>query len=213
MDSSRAFDVTFVKALAHPLRWRILGIITDRGEASPLELAGELGQSLATVSHHTRVLRDLGCIELARTEQRRGAVEHYYRAIMRPLLDDEQWATLPAVARRGISGQLLSQIFDEAATAGSDGGFDQRGAHLIRVPLELDEEGWNDLSTAVAALFSEAQAIQERSARRQRDLGADAAQVRHAELALLFFALADGVRTSAPEQERTAQPGLSSQPR
>jgi hypothetical protein len=64
------------------------------------------------VSHHTRVLRDLGCIELVRTEPRRGAVEHYYRPVLRPFLDDEQWEQLSLVKRRGT---LHFAVADDAA--------------------------------------------------------------------------------------------------
>jgi DNA-binding transcriptional ArsR family regulator len=208
MSSSRSFDAKFVKALAHPLRWRILGIITDRGETSPIELAAELDQSLATVSHHTRVLRDLGCIELARTEQRRGAVEHYYRAVMRPLLDDEQWQALPVVARRGIAGQLLSQIFGEAAAAGAEGGFDASDTHLSRVPVELDEQGWREMSDALASLLQEADGIRERSRERARTNGTS--DVRAGELAILLFAMPDAVRTSDRAPGRTRRAARSS---
>lgn len=69
MSWSESLDASLLKALAHPLRTRVLELIVEREEASPVELARDLGQPLATVSHHTRVLRDLGCIELVRTER------------------------------------------------------------------------------------------------------------------------------------------------
>src|SRR5204863_3634310 len=109
---------TLIKALSHPLRWRILETMVDRGETSPVELARLLDQPLATVSHHTRVLRDHGCIELTRTEPRRGAVEHYYRAVLPAFFDDQQWRQVPVVLRRAIAGQLFQRIFQEAAAAG-----------------------------------------------------------------------------------------------
>jgi DNA-binding transcriptional ArsR family regulator len=94
MASSDALDLRLLKALGHPLRLRMLTLVTERGEASPVELARELDQPLSTVSHHTRVLRDLGYLELSRTEPRRGAIEHYYRALTPPFLDDDEWAQL-----------------------------------------------------------------------------------------------------------------------
>jgi DNA-binding transcriptional ArsR family regulator len=48
MSFSNPLDRRLLKALAHPLRERILESITDRGEASPVELARELDQPLAT---------------------------------------------------------------------------------------------------------------------------------------------------------------------
>jgi DNA-binding transcriptional ArsR family regulator len=201
MSFSNPLDTRLLKALAHPLRERILESITDRGEASPVELARELDQPLATVSHHTRVLRDLGCIELTRTEPRRGAVEHYYRPILRPFLDDEQWEQLSLVARRGLAGQLLRRIFTAASAAGGQGGFDPAGAHIARVPLSLDEVGWRELSDAVAGLLNTAEAIQERSDARR---GGSHDGVSGSELAILHFLLAE--QAPAAQRKPSARP-------
>jgi DNA-binding transcriptional ArsR family regulator len=68
------------RALAHPLRVRILEAAADRDEVSPVELATELGESLGVVSYHVRTLADAGLLELSGTSFRRGAVKHHYRA-------------------------------------------------------------------------------------------------------------------------------------
>ncbi len=75
-----AVDARVVKALSHPTRVRILELLQERELASPVELAGELGIPLGTVSYHVRRLEQLGFIELATRTQRRGAIEHHYRA-------------------------------------------------------------------------------------------------------------------------------------
>jgi DNA-binding transcriptional ArsR family regulator len=74
MASSDNVEASALKALSNPLRMRLLTFVAERGEASPVEMSRALDMPLATVSHHTRVLRDLRYIELSRTEQRRGAV-------------------------------------------------------------------------------------------------------------------------------------------
>ncbi len=66
------------KAYVHPLRARALSLIAE-GVASPKQIAEKLGLDVSKVAYHVRVLRELGCIELAETRQRRGAVEHLYR--------------------------------------------------------------------------------------------------------------------------------------
>jgi DNA-binding transcriptional ArsR family regulator len=179
-------DASVLKALGHPLRMRLLTLISERGEASPVEMSRELGVSLATVSHHTRVLRDLGYIELSRTEPRRGAVEHYYRAVAAPFIDDEQWAQLPLPARRRVSGRLFRQVFEDGAAAGRSGGFDPAEAHIARKILDLDARGWRELSRAVDALLRRAEAIQARSDARGH---AHANASRPSELAILHFGL------------------------
>src|SRR3954469_4187972 len=88
-------EARIAKALAHPLRARILQRLGER-VASPAELAVELDASLGVVSYHVRMLHDYAGVELVRTEPRRGALQHFYRATARPNLDAEQWRTLPA---------------------------------------------------------------------------------------------------------------------
>jgi DNA-binding transcriptional ArsR family regulator len=205
MASSDALDASVLKALGHPLRMRLLTFITERGEASPVEMSRALDQALASVSHHTRVLRDLGYIELSRTEPRRGALEHYYRATAAPFLDDEQWELLPVPARRRVAAQLFRQVFRDGAVAGHSGGFDDASAHIARLMLDLDARGWRDLSRAVLTLLKRAQAIQERSDARRDGDGAEPEESRASELAILHFAVA--TPASSPDRPpRHARP-------
>ena len=191
MASSDTVEASVLKALGHPLRMRLLTFVAERGEASPVEMSRALDVPLATVSHHTRVLRDLGYVELSRTEQRRGAVEHYYRALMAPFLDDEQWERLPIPARRRVSAQLFRQVFEEAAAAGQTGGFDAAGAHIARRTLDLDARGWRELSRAVSTLLRRAEAIQARSDGRRDGGRIEDEDSCPSELAILHFAIAE----------------------
>jgi DNA-binding transcriptional ArsR family regulator len=73
-------------ALRHPLRRQILKTMADE-ESSPRDLAETLGRPLSNVSYHVRVLVNCGVLELVRTRQVRGSMQHFYR----PLVEDE-WA-------------------------------------------------------------------------------------------------------------------------
>jgi DNA-binding transcriptional ArsR family regulator len=190
MTSSHSIDESLIKGLAHPLRWRMLELMTERGESSPVELARLLDQPLATVSHHMRVLRDAGCVELSRTEQRRGAIEHYYQAIVPAFFDDEMWERVPVALRRSLSGQTFRRLVDEAAAAGAHGAFDAPGSHLDRMVVELDDNGWAELSELLVDVLRRAQNIQERSDAR-RDAGAT---VRVSEIVLMHFEIADSLK-------------------
>ena len=112
---------------------------------SPNELSRDLGDPLGNVSYHVRILRELDCVELVRTEQRRGALEHYYRATAQPWLDDKQWARLPAAFRRKQLGRTLSELLEASSEASQEGGFDHPEAMVTHLPLELDEQGWHDV--------------------------------------------------------------------
>jgi DNA-binding transcriptional ArsR family regulator len=205
MASSPPLDEGLIKALAHPLRWRIVELLVERGEASPVELARLLDQPLATVSHHVRVLRDLRSIELTRTEQRRGAIEHYYRAVMPAFFDDEQWELVPKTLRRGLAGQVFAQVFAEASTAGDEGAFDAVGAHLDRMIVELDDRAWQDVSEALLDLLRRIQAIQgESDARRD-----DETRVRVSEIVLMHFEVAASLARTDADADRAGLPERS----
>lgn len=85
-------------------------------EASPKELATQLGEKLGNVSYHVRILVRLGLIELVRETPRRGAVEHHYRSAPRPDavlnvelgLDDAGWRE--AAVALGAFGERLDDI-------------------------------------------------------------------------------------------------------
>jgi DNA-binding transcriptional ArsR family regulator len=177
-------DAQIARVLSHPLRPRILQILTERGEASPNEIAAELDVPLGTLSYHARLLRDAGWIELVREVPRRGAVEHFYRAVVRPEIDDAQWERLPVGIRRRLASTTIGQVLETAAAAIATGAFDDAGAHVDRVPLELDAQGIEELSGVLVAALEETLRIQQRSHERQTNApGA----VRASELAILHF--------------------------
>jgi DNA-binding transcriptional ArsR family regulator len=212
MGTTDLFDGSLLKALGHPLRLRVLEAISERGEASPVALAREFDQPLATVSHHIRLLRHLGYLELVRTVPRRGAVEHFYRAVTLPFIDDAEWERLPLAMRRGLARQTFRTIFAEASLAGVQGGFDGPGAHIDRFAVELDELGRRELSAALTGLLRRADDIQRRSdARRSSATGADGVLSPGA-LAILHYRLTSPASPTTPakgrQQRRPQRPRL-----
>lgn len=183
--SGAASQPQVFKALAHPLRHRLLAAMSER-EASPSELATELGEPLGNVAYHVRMLETLGCIELVRTTPRRGALEHHYRAIVRAEISDEDWEKIPATARHSISGETLGDVWRDVASALRSGSFDRRtDRHLSWTNLTLDEQGWGELNEALGELFERGLEIQAESAARLQDDGADG--VIASKLALMHY--------------------------
>jgi DNA-binding transcriptional ArsR family regulator len=167
--SQHELDSNIVKALSHPLRMRILARLNE-GVASPNEMAKEFDESLPLVSYHVRILRELGCIELVRTTPRRGAIEHHYRALTRPWLDEEDWAQLPPSARKAVSNTILTKAFGDVREAIRQGTFGERTEqHLSYTSLILDEHGWVALNDKMAELLEWAIEEQARSAGRLQD--------------------------------------------
>lgn len=174
-------DEALLKAISHPLRHRLLGLLDNR-TASPNELARELGLPLGRVSYHIRLLADLGAIELVRTEPRRGALEHFYRAVTRGWFSEEDWARLPRSARRGIVGQSLQRIFSDVTAAVDAGGFDGPASQVRSTSLELDERGLEELTEVLASTAERVNRINAESADRRAGAGGVMT-----ELALLHF--------------------------
>jgi DNA-binding transcriptional ArsR family regulator len=164
--TASAVDSRLAKALAHPLRVQLLAALNE-GVASPNELAKKLGEPLTNVSYHVRMLHDLGTIELVETEPRRGALEHYYRAVVRPFFADREWKRLPKNARGSISDAVLQLVWEDAAAAIKTGIFDEReDRHLSRSVLVIDDEGWEELNGLLVELIDRAMQIQADSASR-----------------------------------------------
>jgi DNA-binding transcriptional ArsR family regulator len=159
-------DPRLAKALSHPMRTRILTILNEQ-VASPNEIAQMLDERLPNVSYHVRALHDLGTIELVRTAQRRGAIEHYYRALMRPFFSDRDWKRLPQSGRQAVTDVILQMIWDDTSGAIKAGTFESRAdRHLTRSPLVLDEEGWSEVNGLLRKTLKEAEEIAARSAKR-----------------------------------------------
>jgi DNA-binding transcriptional ArsR family regulator len=167
-------DPRLVKALAHPLRVQILSALEDR-IASPSDLATELDAPLGNVSYHVRTLADLGLVKLVKRRTRRGAVEHYYQARGRAQVTNRAWAQVPGVVKRSMVAVALEQAVDQAGAAAAAGGFDHEDANLSRQSVQLDAEGFGELSAAVARLHEELAGIQSRSAARLAKGGEGAA--------------------------------------
>jgi len=200
---SHELDSNIVKALSHPLRMRILTRLNE-GVASPNEMSKEFDESLPLVSYHVRILRELDCIELVRTTPRRGAIEHHYRALTRPFLDDADWASLPPSARKAVSNTVLTKVFGDVRDAVSAGTFDDRtDRHLSFTSLLLDEQGWAALSSRVNDLLDWAIEEQAASAGRRQDDASGGEEMR-ARLALLSYSAppADAEQSSAPKRRR-----------
>jgi DNA-binding transcriptional ArsR family regulator len=164
-------DPRLARALSHPLRARILVILNEQ-VASPNEIAEMLGERLPNVSYHVRVLVDLECIELVRTAQRRGAIEHYYRALTRPFFSDNDWKRLPRSGRQALADVGLQLVWDDVSQAIEAGTLDARpDMHLSRSPLVVDEQGWGELTDALAGVLAEAERIARQSGERLEKSG------------------------------------------
>jgi DNA-binding transcriptional ArsR family regulator len=177
-------DPAVAKALAHPLRTRILAALENR-TASPTELASELDAPLGVVSYHVRRLHALKFLKLVRRVPRRGAVEHYYTTVAGPRITDEAWMSTSTIVEQATIGAALAELGSQASSAAAGGGFDRADCHLTRTPVTVDAEGWQEISREMSAMLERIQAIEAES--HKRLLRADHEDEQRATLALMLF--------------------------
>ncbi|HET6997718.1 MAG TPA: hypothetical protein VFI03_03935, partial [Solirubrobacterales bacterium] len=109
-ENRQRIDLRLVKALAHPLRHDILEVLAVE-VASPTELSDKLSTGLSDVAYHVRVLDRCGCLELVDTAPRRGATEHFYRALPKTSISHPAWRRVP----RALLGDVTLHGFQHFA--------------------------------------------------------------------------------------------------
>ncbi|MGH2822844.1 MAG: helix-turn-helix domain-containing protein [Thermoleophilaceae bacterium] len=198
-------DRRLAKALSHPLRAHVLAILNER-VASPNQIANELEEPLGNVSYHVKTLAELGCIELVRTEPRRGAIEHFYRAVVRPFFSDKDWKRLPPSARQGISDATLQLIWEDTSDALNAGTFDRRvDRHLSRSRLALDDQGWEEVNELLLETMNRVVEIEAESAKRR---AVDGGSGFNTKVVLMHFessGSAEGRKRSRPNRAKRAK--------
>jgi DNA-binding transcriptional ArsR family regulator len=151
--ASREVATCIAKALSHSMRVQLLTILNDR-MASPNELAKELGEGLSQVSYHVKVLKDFGMIEMVKTEPRRGAVEHYYRATSKVYVPSWVAALWPRSVRGRLSASILEEIEADLVESIEAGLLANRLDEVMtRDSRILDGQGRGDVEEAAAEFF------------------------------------------------------------
>jgi len=145
-DQRPAASAREIKALAHPLRLRILRLC-GLHELTNKQLADRLGQDPGTMLYHVRQLLSAGFLEPAgvRTGES-GALEKPYRCTGR------SWHLETALGEAGPGGPLapVEAFREELTEAGPDA-----LASLSRFVLHLSEADADDLITRIHAVLSE----------------------------------------------------------
>jgi DNA-binding transcriptional ArsR family regulator len=185
------------KALAHPLRTRILAALENR-TASPSEIAEELDAPLGVVSYHVRRLQALKFVKLVKRVPRRGAVEHYYTTVAGPHVTHSAWSATPTVVKEAAVSAALEGIGTNVSAAAATGGFNRGDMHLSRTPLVVDEQGWQTLSRELDGLLVKLEKIEADS--QKRLLRTDHREEQQATVVLMLFnSPPAGVTTAASE--------------
>lgn len=154
------------RALSHVVRQHIL-LAAREGEVSPNQEAKSLGLGVSQISYHFNVLgEECGLITVTRTVQRRGAVQHYYRATAKGLLPAKSWRPLKKALRAVVGAGQASELFDDLAKALKADKLNRADDQIVRTPLVLDREGQRKVKAIAERAVKQVEREQQASARR-----------------------------------------------
>jgi hypothetical protein len=154
---------TAAAVLGHPLRVRVLEILNER-DLSPIEFCREgfapENMDVSHVAYHFRELAEYGCLTVIEENKRRGSIEHIYRGVGRAFFSDRQWSDIDPDERLRISKTVFQGLLarvEGAMMAETFDAFEDR--HLSWIAMHLDDQGWREMSTALAAVYGELEQI------------------------------------------------------
>lgn len=101
-------DPVSIRALAHPLRLELQGIVARAGKATAAEAARELGISQALASHHLRQLAKYGFVEQVTGDDRR---ERPWRVTT----TSQSWHGARQTSEGAAAADVLEQLLAEQA--------------------------------------------------------------------------------------------------
>lgn len=139
-----------LRALSHPLRWRLLRLIGDEDTATATRCAEVLDESVASCSYHLNMLAKYGFIEQAEGGQGR----------------EKPWRQVGE--RHTISGEGLDDEGKLAAEAAGDAFLEQEFADIRAILRGVDREPdeWREAmqtnSTSLRLTAAEASELKER---------------------------------------------------
>jgi DNA-binding transcriptional ArsR family regulator len=135
------------KALAHPLRMRILRLCLDQALTNK-QLADWLGKDPGTILHHVRTLVSSGFLVPGEVRQgQKGALEKPYRATGKSWTLSLEESPVP----EGVDARAMLEAFQaELAEAGPGA-----AAGFNRLALTLNEASREELTSRVLAILDE----------------------------------------------------------
>lgn len=175
--SADFIDHQLAKALTHPERVKIMAEFSGlgRGVMSAIQYSRRHDLDVSYVSHHFRSLEKSELIEEVSTRQVRGAVEHFYRAKRKLILEGHEWEALPSEFREGMSSRTLINLWKAVVEAVEGGTLENRPVEraLGWDRITLDEPGWKKLAAAFRQLMDVAAEASEQSEARLAETGGD----------------------------------------
>jgi DNA-binding transcriptional ArsR family regulator len=154
------------EAMAHPVRSKLMFAIAEKSEdgVSVEQISGRIGEPKRKVRYHLDALLETGLVAIAKRRNRGGVLEYFYRVTLTPSLTTDELDEYSTEQAREMSIQVLKAILRDASSSVGAKIFGDRVGHVVlRVPGEVDEQGWDELGSIEVRTMHETQAIIARS--------------------------------------------------
>jgi DNA-binding transcriptional ArsR family regulator len=153
-------------AFGHWIRLEALAILAE-GKFSVAEIARMIGISVNRLSGHIKGLFDHGCIEYMGSDTAGNANEHFYRAVLLPRIDDEEFRAMPPVERRESLGIVTQAVIAESLASLRAGKLDDdENARIIGRCLCVDVQGKGEVQEHVLDVYGQLVDIKVKNAHR-----------------------------------------------
>jgi DNA-binding transcriptional ArsR family regulator len=135
-----------VKAIGHPLRTTILGLLHERA-ATVTELAAAVERPKSTIAHHVKVLAEAGLVQVVRTRRVRAIEERFYGRTARMFY---------VGVERSPDGDDMPRDFNDFEVAAGESAAAYRDGKLwgfirhARISEEQASEFWERMAELVA---------------------------------------------------------------
>lgn len=162
---------------------RLIGIASDPDQLKALTLLNERVAGVAEVAKALAAepaaagrlldrMHDAGLIEVVGETLNRGAVEPRYRALVRVLWDDDDWAALGSDERKRMTAWVIDMVNADIREALEQGTMTARlDAHTSRTISMVDEQGWEELHRLFNETLEAVFAVEAASAERLAEKG------------------------------------------
>ncbi len=184
-------DRRLIRLASDPVRRDVLTLLNERS-AGASEVAAELEIDLSAAGRHLDAMHEAGLVEVVGEVLNGGVVEPRYRALVRTLWDDEEWAALGQEEQQRLMAWIMGMIEADSRVALEQGTFTSRNeAHASRTVSLVDEQGWRELTRIKQEALEEIFAVQAASTERLTETNQEGIPVMSA---LLCFELPRGKR-------------------
>lgn len=157
---------------------------------------------MSQVSYHVKVLRDFDMVHMVKTEPRRGAVEHYYRANTRVFIPVWVMKLMPKSAQRHMFSDVLADVEQDVGTSLETGTFDKRPDWVVgRDPRILDGVAREDAEGLVAEFYERYEQLEVDSDRRRQKGEGDGESIPTTAV-MLIFGSAEGKNLKSSKAKR-----------